>query len=107
MKSAAKAQKPQSIVFQTQDVIVWRRGRRYTEVAAVPAFELATGGCWVILSFTHELVRVSRSGGTVSMSENTHRKTLQSRGVKRRRLFPVSVTAYFQEAVKMMYSFQN
>lgn len=43
--------------------------RRNTEMVVVPEFELRSGGCWVILSFTHVLVRVSRSGGTVSMSD--------------------------------------
>lgn len=42
-------------------------------VVAVPVLELCSGGCWVILSFTQEPVRVSRSGGTVSMSD-THKK---------------------------------
>lgn len=42
---------------------------RTEETAAVPALKLCSGGCWVILSFTHEPVRVSKSGGTVSVSE--------------------------------------
>lgn len=42
---------------------------RTEEAAAVPALELCSGGCWVILSFTQEPVRVSKSGGTVSISE--------------------------------------
>lgn len=41
----------------------------------VPALKLQSGGCWVILSFTQALVRVSRSGGTISMSVNTESTT--------------------------------
>lgn len=44
---------------------------RTEETAAVPALELCSGGCWVILSFTQEPVRVSKSGGTVSISERS------------------------------------
>lgn len=46
--------------------------RKRAEAAVVPARVLWRGGCWVILSFTHALVRVSRSGGTVSMSDKQH-----------------------------------
>lgn len=56
--------------FQTWDVIM-RRGQ---ETAAAPALELRRGGCWVILSFMQEPVRVSRSGGTVSMSVGGEQK---------------------------------
>lgn len=41
----------------------------------VPALKLQSGGCWVILSFTQALVRVSRSGGTISRSVNTESTT--------------------------------
>lgn len=52
----------------------WRKvGQRLMEKLAVPEFKLCSGGCWVILSFTHALVRVSRSGGTVSMSDSNKR----------------------------------
>lgn len=42
---------------------------QYRETVVVPALELCSGGCWVILSFTQALVSVSKSGGTVSMSD--------------------------------------
>lgn len=41
---------------------------------AVPAPALRRGGCWVIRSFTQEPVRVSRSGGTVSMPGGRDRR---------------------------------
>lgn len=52
-------------------------------MAIVPAFVLCSGGCWVILSFTHALVRVSRSGGTVSMSEKQHKASYRCQSARR------------------------
>lgn len=54
------------------DYVVGKREQRETEVVVLLVFKLCSGGCWVILSFTHALVRVSRSGGTVSMADRRH-----------------------------------
>lgn len=48
---------------------MWRRWWK-SENVDILASPLCSGGCWVILSFTHALVRVRRSGGTVSTSDN-------------------------------------
>ncbi len=54
------------------DCVVGKKEQRQTEVVVLLVFKLCSGGCWVILSFTHALVRVSRSGGTVSMADKRH-----------------------------------
>lgn len=62
IKKDQSAAESQDCVSGCDDV---RRGGR----GGVPVLRLQSGGCWVILSFTQALVRVSRSGGTISMSK--------------------------------------
>ena len=60
------------LIFEKKNERERKDSRAETEMEVVPDLELWSGGCWVILSFTHALVRVSRSGGTVSMSDKQH-----------------------------------
>lgn len=60
----------------------------------VRASLLWSGGCWVILSFTHALVRVRRSGGTVSISDN-HKPDTEQYVFREEKIEPVLLLSPF------------
>lgn len=65
-----------------------------SEDVDVPASPLCSGGCWVILSFTHAPVRVSRSGGTVSTSDN-HKPDAEQHVFREEKIEPVVLLSLF------------